>query len=148
MEVSVAARVRRPRHEVFSAFCELQRVPERLTAVDRVETVTPGPFDVGTRWRETRRLLRRRFTGERWVTGFDPDRSFRVEGELNGTHHVSRIDFEDDGDGATRVELTFRSVPVTRGGRLLEHADALLVPTVRRVLERDLQEMRAALERE
>jgi hypothetical protein len=146
VRIAVDTTIEQPRDVVFAAFCDLAGAVEHMRGVERIELITPGPFDIGTRWRETRRVLGRATTEELWVTRIERGRMYRVEGESSGTHYTSDLLFEDDGREGTRVTMVFQGQPVTRAARLLAIAAPLAAASTRRVLIRDLDDMREALE--
>ncbi|MCW2962544.1 MAG: hypothetical protein JWM25_445 [Thermoleophilia bacterium] len=149
MQVSVDTTIEQPRKDVFSAFCDLEQACRCMHGLERVDLITPGPFDLGTRWRETRRVLGRTVAEELWVTRLVHGRTFRVEGESGGTHYISDLEFEDVPDAAaptTHVTMTLRGIPLTRTARCMAWTDRIATATTRRMLKRDLDDMRIALE--
>jgi uncharacterized protein YndB with AHSA1/START domain len=54
--VAVTRLIEAPVVTVWRVFTDLERRREWLSAVTRVEVLTPGPFGAGTVWRETRRM--------------------------------------------------------------------------------------------
>lgn len=136
-QVEVRREVAAPPQRVWDLATDLRNAPQVLTGVDAVDVLTPGPFAVGTRWRETRTMFGRQATEEMWVTAVDPGRSYTVEAESNGMHYVSTFAFEPTGDGdGTTVTLRFGGEASSRGGRVLA---ALTGPLARRSVERALR---------
>jgi hypothetical protein len=145
VQVCVDIAIERPREVVFEAFCDIDRAAGRRRGVKQVDVITPGPFGLGTRWRQTRGGLAHPMQ-ELWVTRLDRGRMYRVEAETAGVHYVSDVSFADDGDDRTLVHLEYTGTPLTRGARIRSLADALAASSARRMLRRDLSDMRKALE--
>jgi hypothetical protein len=119
-----------------------------VRGIDAVDVLTPGPFGVGTRWRETRTMMGRSATEEMSVTAVEPLRSYRVESVSRGAHYVSTFAFSSSADGGTEVATTFGGRPTSSTMRVLAAVTAPLVRrSVAKALEQDLQDIAAAAER-
>ncbi len=113
-----------------------------------VEVLTPRPFGVGTRWRETRTVMGRSATEEMTVTEVAPQRSYRVEATSGGAHHVSTFAFAPSSYGGTDVTTTSGGRPTSTVARVLGAVTAPLGRrAVTRALEQDLADIAAAAER-
>src|SRR5690606_16565810 len=73
--------------------------PEVLRNVTRVERMTDGPYAVGTRWRETRRMMGREETEEMWVAESDPLRRTVVAASSGGAEYRTTFELEPQPDG-------------------------------------------------
>lgn len=94
----------RPLPEVFKMATDLERGPEWVPGVSRIEKLTPGPLGVGTRFRETRRCGKRDATAVIEVTTFEADRRYSAGAAFPGgmaTYHYSFTPQQR----STRVEL-------------------------------------------
>ena len=147
-DVEVRRHVAAPVQRVWAVATDLAGSPQVVRAIDAVEVLTPGPFGVGTRWRETRTMMGRSATEEMTVTAAEPQRSFRVEAASRGAHYVSTFAFTPSADGGTDVTTTFGGRPTSTAMRVL---GALTAPLGRRAvtkaLEQDLHDIAAAAER-
>jgi len=140
----VAATVQR----VWDVATDLAGSPQVIRGIDAVEVLTPGPFGVGTRWRETRTMMGRSATEEMTVTAVEPQRSYRVEAASRGAHYVSTFTFTPSTDGGTDVATTFGGRPTSTVARVLGAVTAPLGRfAVTRALEQDLVDIAAAAER-
>ncbi|GAA2640274.1 hypothetical protein GCM10010307_40310 [Streptomyces vastus] len=70
--VVVERRIAAGQRRVWEALTDLGGMDRVLSSVSKVEILTDGTFDVGTRWRETRRMFGRDATEEMWVTASEP----------------------------------------------------------------------------
>lgn len=146
-EVVVTRQVAAPVERVWALLTDLAHAPAVLSGVDRVEVLTPGPFGVGTVWRETRTMAGRSETQEMRVTAVDPGRSYTAEAESHGARYVSVSTVSPAGDG-TDVELRFDGQPVTAVARVLGAVTGPLARrAVLRALRGDLDDVAAAAER-
>lgn len=116
--LTASIRIAAPLERVFAVFTDIPKAAERIPDITKIERLSEGPFRIGTRWRETRVIMKKEDPEEMWVTGFDPPRSYAVEAESRGTHNDTRFEFTPDGD-ATMVTWTFTGTPLTFGAKLM-----------------------------
>src|SRR5438093_1707467 len=69
--VSVSSRIDAPTRRVFDMFTDVEHAAEHVSGISRIEMLTPGPFRLGTRWRESRQLLGRVDDADLEVTAFE-----------------------------------------------------------------------------
>ncbi|MDE2660318.1 MAG: SRPBCC family protein [Acidobacteriota bacterium] len=143
--VEVTTTVAASSERVFEAATDLARLPETMSGIDSVEVLSDGPFGEGTRWRETRTLYGKQATEEMWVTGFDPPRSYVVEAESHGAHYRTEITFVPEGD-RTRVTFVFGARPLSFFARLFSVFSGLMLKSVRKALEQDLDDLKRVVE--
>lgn len=147
--VVVERRIEAPAEEVWRAMTDLEGIPRMLSGVDRVEVLSEGPFGVGTRWRETRRMLGKQATEEMYVTASKPPLTYVVEADSHGTHYVSEFVLQADGPEATVAQMTFSATPPPGGaaGLLARIFGGLGARAVSKAIARDLADVAAAVER-
>ena len=147
MQLTVSTTINAPRSEVFTAFCDLDACVARMQAITAIEHVSgPTEFGIGTRWRETRKMMGREETQEMEVTAIAHESSYRVEANAHGTEYVTDFTFTD-ADGGTQVTMTFGGTPRTLAAKLMAPLGVLLKRSMRTALQQDLEDMKSALER-
>ena len=114
--VVVTRTISAPARQVWDVFTNLAGRRSWLSDVEFVEELTPGPFGVGTRWRETRLGARRQpITEELEVTALDPGRSCTITLAGAGAHYQLTYAFTpiDVGShrGATTVAAVYEGRP-------------------------------------
>ena len=57
---------------VFSVLSDVAAAPRWMPAIQRIESVTPGPFRIGTSWQETRKAGNRVMQSTLRVSTFEP----------------------------------------------------------------------------
>jgi uncharacterized membrane protein len=147
-DVEVRRHVAAPVERVWSLATDLAGAPAVMSGIDSVEVLTPGPFAVGTRWRETRTMMGRSATEEMTVTAVDPGRGYTVEAESSGVRYVSTFAFAEAADGGTDVRMSFGGTPSSAVARVLVAVTGPLARrSVAKALDRDLADLAAAAER-
>ncbi|MEU8524616.1 MULTISPECIES: SRPBCC family protein [Streptomyces] len=149
--VVVERRVQAPPGPVWEALTDLRGMERVLSGVERVEVLTAGGFDVGTRWRETRRMMGKEATEEMTVTECVPPERYVTVADSHGMHYVSEIELlkGDPESASTMIVMTFRATPTGGGamGLLAKLVGGLGAKAVSRALAKDLDEIAAAIER-
>lgn len=132
---------------VWEALTDLAGMERMLSGVTKVEVITEGAFGIGTRWRETRRMLGKEATEEMWVTACEPPERFVVEAASRGARYVSEWLLRADGPSATTVRMTFTAVPPGGVmGLLARILGGVGARAVSRAVARDLDDVALAVE--
>ena len=145
--VIVERRIAAARGPVWDAITDLAGMESRLSSVTKVDVLTDGAFDVGTRWRETRRMFGKEATEEMWVTASEPPERYVVEAASHGTRYVSEWLLLPDGPATTTVRMTFTAE--TSGGAaglLARILGSVGARAVNRAITKDLDEIASAIE--
>lgn len=150
MEFQHTETIQAPLGRVFALTNDIDRAMEWLPPGVRIEKLTAGPTRVGSRYRETRRIMGRDDTEIYEITVLDPPK--RSEVWADGTQGTAgrglfrfRIDFAPEGATATRVILTGSATRLGCVGLILH-------PVVRGVMRRhtlaDVAGLKAWIERQ
>lgn len=132
---------------VWHVATDLQRMPETMSAITAVEVLAGGDaFEIGTRWRESRTMMRREATEEMEVTMVEPHRRYVVEAGNSGVHYTSTFIFTVTGSNRTEVAMTFTGEPPGPQNILMRLMGKLGLRVVRKSLERDLDDLATAAE--
>ncbi len=107
-QFSMSKRIAAPVERVFNVATDLECAAERVRGIERIELLTEGPMRVGTRWRETRKMMGQESTETLEVFAFDRPQSYTVGCESCGAYFETTFRFEPDGDG-TLVTLDARN---------------------------------------
>jgi carbon monoxide dehydrogenase subunit G len=143
---STSMHVAAPPRAVFDLFTDLEHMSERISGIEKITILTDGPVGLGTRWRETRVIMKKSATEELDITAFEPGRSFEVSCESCGARYLSVHRFEPE-DGGTRFEFEMRVTPVSLAAKVLSPVTGLLMgPMMRKCIEKDFDEMRVVAE--
>ncbi|MFC4495382.1 SRPBCC family protein [Streptomyces ovatisporus] len=148
-QVTVERRVAAPADRVWAVLTDIEGSPRVISGIDKVEMLSDGPFGVGTRWRETRRMLGKEATEEMWVTESEPAKRYVVEAESRGVHYVSEFRLTPQGGDATSVRLVFGSEITAGGGlkgKLMQALGSIGARAAAKALAKDLADIAASAE--
>ena len=144
--LTVSTHVSAPIERVFEVYTDLERAVERIPDIVSLEMLSDGPFGVGTRWRETRVMMKKEATEEMWVSACDPPKSYTVDAESHGMRYSTLFSFTPEGDGTT-VSWAFSGTPQTRVTKVMSPVfNVLFKGTLKKCMLRDLEALRDACE--
>ena len=131
---------------VFALVADIARWPDFMSAIERLEVLTPGPVAVGTRFRETRTMFGRSASEEMTVAEFAPPHRLVLSAHNHGTAYRSEHIFEPAGEG-TRLRMVFGGVPTSVLAKLMVPLGWLFLGAVKRQLAADLADLKREAER-
>ena len=137
--VEISRRVQATPAAVWEVLTDLSRAQERMSQITDLQVLTPGPYALGTRWRETRRMMGASETQELVVVDNDPHRRTVLEARDGGTLYRTEMILESlDGSAATLLTCRF-SADVTDPGRLQRLALKVIGPLGAKLTEKSLR---------
>lgn len=139
--------VRATPEQVWAVLTDLDGAARVLSGVTAIERVSGAGYAVGTRWRETRRMLGREATEEMWVTEVNAPHRTAVAARSGGTDYTTVFDLSP-ADGGTTLTMTFSAAAGTSVLHRLFAATLgrLAVSATKKVIVTDLQDIAAAAE--
>lgn len=143
--VTITKRISAPSADVFRVAVDFSQLAQRVRGIDRVEMLTEGATQVGTRFRETRTMMGKEATEEMWVTVFEPPQKFCVEAESCGCHYKTWHYFMPIEEG-TEVRLEFSGRPVSVLGWLMTPLTSLMLGSIKKMISADLDDLKSAVE--
>ena len=149
--VRISAEVKAPVANIFPLFTDIEHAAERVSGIKGIKVMSPGRFDLGYRWIETREVLGRLDDAVMEVTAFERNRSYTI------THHKGGVfgsgvrigtvfTFEPAPEG-TKVSIEFELHPEGLPPGLLLPLEWAIGGKVRHVLSDDLQDLKASIEK-
>ncbi|MEM7227639.1 MAG: SRPBCC family protein [Planctomycetota bacterium] len=146
MQITVEQFIDAPQADVFAAATDVDRWAEYIDDIVRVERLTDGPVGVGTRVRETRRIMKKEQTEEMEFTSFVPNESYTLGANSCGCvfSTTCRLTPRDDGTVVTMdmhgqgTSFMTRAVGAVTG--------FMMKGMMRKCLERDLLCLKQRLE--
>jgi carbon monoxide dehydrogenase subunit G len=145
--VTVTNQIAAPVHRVFQFFTDIESEVPHVSGIKKIEMLTPGHFELGTRWRETREVLGLTDSAEMEITSFERDKTYTI------THHKAgvRIDtvfcFEPAQNGyGTKVTVEFEIDTAGLPPGLLTPLNWAIAGKIRDVIGHDLSDLKTSLE--
>lgn len=147
MKMTVTRRIEAPRERVFELFADFPRSAERVSAIVRIEPLTPGPVAQGYRFKETRLMFKREAAETFEVHDFHAPDHYTLASESCGARYLFTFRFtEADSGKATDVTMEMDATPVTLLAKLMSPLAALMSGTMRKCVEGDMAELASLAE--
>lgn len=135
---------------VWAVLTDIEHAAETLSGVVEVEPLTPGPYAVGFRWREARKMFGMTASEEMEVTGVEAPHRTEITAVQGQVTYRTDFTLAPRPAGGTELRMLFSaSQPPQRGlTKLLGAAMSRLgASATRRMMEQDLQDIAAAAAR-
>ena len=147
-EITLSQRVNASVGDVWAVLTDIESTVEVLTGVTRIERVSGSGFDVGTRWRESRKLLGKEDTMEMWVAEVDPLTRTVIKSSARGADYTTTFVLTPAGAG-TELAMTFVATSGPSGA--IEKVVAAVTARIgmaitRKMMAQDLRDIAAAAE--
>jgi carbon monoxide dehydrogenase subunit G len=150
-KVRVSTEVKASVEQVFERFTDIEHAAERVSGIKEIAVLSPGSFNLGYRWTETREVMGRLDDATMEITSFELNRTYTVThykgGMLgNGVRIDTVFTFEPVPVG-TKVSIEFELHPEGLPPGLLLPLEWAIGGKVRHVLSNDLDDLKASIER-
>jgi carbon monoxide dehydrogenase subunit G len=146
-DVEVSKNIAGTVDEVWSVITDLDRTAEAVSGIIRIERLDGGSgFEVGTKWRETRRMFGKEATEEMQVTSLEPMRTYTVLADSHKVHYISTMSVNEASDGTT-LSMTFDAEPHGAFTKFMAATvGRLMMGATRKALQKDLDDIAKAVE--
>lgn len=135
---------------VWSVLTDIHNAHLWGSGITAVEVLTPGPYQPGFRWKETRKMFGMKSTEEMMVIEAEAPVATRIVAENGGTEYTTVFTVTPDADGGSTLRMRFAAetahapaasrVAMALLGRFAEKA-------TRKTMEQDLADITAEAER-
>ena len=110
-KTTLTQHINAPAASVWAVISDIPGSAATLSGIDSIEMLTDGPYEVGTRWKETRKMMGRSETVEMWVAQCEAPSQSRggsttVKALQGGADYTSRFALAER-DGGTDLTLIF-----------------------------------------
>jgi hypothetical protein len=143
---SLTKRVAAPVEIVFDVATDLANAAEHIRGIDQIELLTPPPVGLGTKWRETRKMMGHASTETLEITAFDRPRGYTIGCESCGVYFESTFRFAPVGD-ETEITLDVRMEARTLMAKFMSPlGDLMFGSTMRQCMDNDLDDIKRVAE--
>ena len=142
MRVESSIDIQAPAERVFAYVADIARQPEWIGAVSAVSDISGTPVEQGTTFRLSLALMGKTAEADQEVTRFEPNRVFAQSTTSGPSPTEITITLSESGGVTTVHNVT--EADISSLGRL---AGPIVVRTIRRQLDTDLQTLKSVLER-
>ena len=146
MKIDVTTNIEAPVEKVFDLFTDLSSIEAKVPGIISIEVLEgPHKMQVGTKWRETREFMGKEATETMVITELTPNKSYTAEAASHGMEYTSTYHFEETAK-TTSVTLNFTGKPITLAAKLMTPIAFLFQSATTKAFEKDMLELKAAVE--
>ena len=150
-KVKVSTEVKAPVERVFELFTDIEHAAGRVSGIKEIEVLSPGSFDLGYRWTETREVMGRLDDATMEITSFEQNRGYTVThykgGVLGSGVRIDTVFTFEPVPAGTNVSIEFELHPEGLPPALLLPLEWAIGGKVRHVLSDDLEDLKASIEK-
>ncbi|NNF51768.1 MAG: SRPBCC family protein [Gammaproteobacteria bacterium] len=147
MTISVSEKINAPRERVWTLITDPDSWAENISGIKSVEVLEkPASGFVGLKWREKREFFGKEATETMWVTSAETGHWYETNALNHGMAYTTRVSVAELGDGTT-LTMTFDAKPTTLVARLMTPISMMFNGAVRKALQQDLGDIKAAAEK-
>lgn len=146
MKISVETMIDATPQVVFATVADVARWQQFISAIERIDILTPLPVAVGTRVRETRKMFGRSATEEMTISEMDAPHRLVLTTAAHGANYRKEHLIEASTAGG-RLRLTFEARPVGLFARLMAPIGWLFLRSLKGTLVSDLDDLKREAER-
>ena len=142
----IEKQINAPVERVFAVMIDLERWPETIEEITRIEKLTEGPVRNGTQFKETRVMFGKEHTETMTFEDLVPNRGYTLAALSCGVAYESIHTLAPDA-GGTQLRMELRSRPVTLGAKVMSPIMGLMMKsTMRKMISKDFDEVARACE--
>lgn len=151
MELDLSRHVTAAPEAVWDVLTDIPSAHLTLSGVLAVEILTPGPYQPGFRWKETRKMFGMKASEEMMVQAAEPPHSTTIVAENGGTEYktVFTVTPDADGSGSTlRMRFGAETAHAPAISRVVMGLmGGIAERSTRKTMEQDLADIATAAER-
>jgi carbon monoxide dehydrogenase subunit G len=136
--------VEAPAADLFRRASDFEHAAEHVSAIVRMEMLTPGRVRVGTRFRETRVMFGKEASEVMEVLELEPPKRYVLGAESHGCRYRTELRFTPEGD-ATRVRVRFEAEPLTFVAKVLSVLMRPMMKACAKAFRKDLDDIGRAV---
>lgn len=145
-KIRVSSEIGAPVEQVFGLFTDVEHAAERVEGIREIEMMSTGPFNLGTRWVETREVMGRLDEAQMEITSFERNRTYTVTHKKAGLRIDTVFTFDAVPVG-TKVSVEFELDSQGLPPGLLSPLEWAIGDKVRHVLSDDLSDLKQSIEK-
>ncbi len=148
MQIDASQHISAPAQSVWELITDLEGSAQIISGINTVEILSePGPFAVGTRWRESRTMFGKEATEVMEVSVLTPGESYTTVAASHGARYESSLTVRAETPDSCTLTMTFSGEPTSMAGRVMSATvGRLFSGATRKALAKDLADIAAAAE--
>ena len=149
MVIETQVTINAPNAAVWTIISDIQLASKTISGIEQVEILEqPEHGLVGLKWRETRTLFGKTATEVMWITDATDNESYQTKAESHGCVYITTLSISGNPKGSA-LTMRHQIKPQVIVAKLLSPLmGCFLKGTIRKVMLQDLNDIKAAAERQ
>jgi hypothetical protein len=149
MIIEAQVTINGPETAVWKVITDIENATETISGIEQVDVLEkPENGLVGLTWRETRTLFGKTATEEMRITDAADNEFYTTRAESHGCVYITTMNISGNNDGCT-LTMSHQIKPQAFVAKLLSFPMGLVFKgTIRKVILQDLNDIKAAVERQ
>lgn len=135
-----------PVDRVYAQLMDLERWPETISAITKIEKLTKGPVTNGTRFKETRVMFGKEHAETMTFENVTPNKGYTLTASSCGMRYATTHTLTPEA-GGTKLRFEMQSTPLTLGAKIMSPVmGAMLKGTMKKMIAKDFDDLARACE--
>ena len=146
MKITVTEEINALRERIWNLISYIDTWSETISGIETIEVIDrPEAGVVGLKWRETRIMFGKEAVETMWISAAEPNHWYETAAHSHGSIYSTRLSLEDSDDKIV-LTMSFSAQPTTFVARLMTLFTIMFSGSMRKLLQKDLQDIRRAAE--
>lgn len=142
--IIVDTHINAPVERVYAVLTDLDRWPETIQAITRIERLGDGPVTSGTSFKETRVMCGKEHTETMTFESVAPNRGYTLTANSCGVRYACVHTLTPEADG-TRLRMEMRCTPLTLAAKVMSPVMGLMMrKTMKKMIAKDFDDVARA----
>jgi len=147
MTITVSEEINAPREQIWHVITDIDSWSDTISGILNIDVLNkPEAGVVGLKWKETRMLFGKEAIETMWISAAEPNRFYETTAENHGMIYTTRFDLDDSND-KTNLTVEFSAKPTTVASKLMSAMSFMFDGTIRKMLQKDLDDIRQVVEK-
>lgn len=147
MTITVSEEINASREQVWRLITDIDSWKDTITGIETVEVLSrPEAGVVGLKWKETRTMFGKQADETMWITAAEPYGWYETRAENHGAIYNTRLSL-DGNDDKTTLTMRFSATPTTFVSKLMSAMSFMFNGTLRKMMQKDLGDIREVAEK-
>lgn len=146
MTITVSEEIDAPREKIWNLITDIDTWADTIDGITSIDVIhKPESGVVGLKWKETRVLFGKEAVETMWITAAEPNRWYETRAENHGAIYSTRLSLEESNNKVV-LTMTFSVKPTTIASKLMSVIGSLFNGTMRKLIQKDLTDIRHVAE--
>lgn len=146
MAITVSEEISAPRERIWHLITDIDSWSDTISGIVAIEVIErPESGVVGLKWRETRVMFGKEAVETMWISAAEHNHWYETTAQNHGSIYSTRLSLVDSND-KVELSMTFAAQPTTLVARLMSVMTFLFSGTMRKLLQKDLADIRRVAE--